>query len=71
VALLAAPPSGREAEIDNFLDNNAQHHTGSIEALQANNQFSDLTKETYIVFKTATDLDAISWQDKFSNFGRH
>ncbi len=70
LALLGAAPSGCETEIDKFLDTNAQHHIGSIEALLANNEFSDLTKEAYIAFKTVTDLDAISWRHKFDEFGR-
>lgn len=70
LALLAGAAGGRETEIDDFLDINEQHHTGSIETLLASNELSDLTKETYIAFKTATDLDVVAWQNKFDEIGR-
>lgn len=70
LVLLAEASGDRQTAIDNFLDTNEQHHTGSIEALLANNEFIDLTKETYIAFKTATDLDAVSWQNKLDEFNQ-
>jgi hypothetical protein len=70
LASLAAAPSDRETEVNDFLDINEQHHTGSVEALMANREFNDLTKETYIAFKTATDLDTVSLHTKFDEFGR-
>ena len=65
MALWRVAPNGHEAKIDNFLDIDEQHHTGSIEALLANDQFSDLTKDTYVAFETATNLDLPLCQERF------
>lgn len=70
LALLAAAPGARDSEIDDFLDSGEQHHAGSMEALLASSEISDLTKEAYIAFKTAIDPDAASWRDKLDAFSQ-
>ena len=70
LASLDAAPGDCETAIDGFLDLGEQHHAGSTEALLATPEFSDLTKECYIAFKTATELDAVAWQDKLDAFSQ-